>query len=266
VEPRIRLKGATFRYDERDIFSNLDLEVYPGEVLSILGPNGCGKTTLLRCISGALKLNGGKAWLNGKDIASLDVIDVARKIGFLFQEHQAPFPFSVLEVVRMGRTPYLGIFGSPSTRDTELAELALQKVGMLHLEGKPYTQISGGERQLVLLARTLAQEPEVILLDEPTSHLDFRNQALSLKMITELAKQGISMIMTMHNPNQALLFPDMAAMMNNDGFIAVGKAVEVINEDTLKATYGIDVKVFSVPDPSGNGTLRFCSPWLREQP
>lgn len=262
MEPRLSLRGATFRYDDRAIFRDLDLDVYPGEVLCILGPNGCGKTTLLRCISGALRLNEGKAVLDGKDISSLRVIELARKIGFLFQEHQAPFPFSVLEVVRMGRTPYLGTFDSPSAKDTALAELALTRVGMLHLKNKPYTQISGGERQLILLARTLAQEPEVILLDEPTSHLDFGNQALSLQLITALAKQGISMIMTTHNPNHALLFPDKAALMNGGSFMAVGDAEDVITESNLRATYGIDVKVFSVPDPSGNGTLKLCTPWL----
>jgi iron complex transport system ATP-binding protein len=264
MEPRVRLRGASFRYDDRDIFSNLDLDVYPGEVLCILGPNGCGKTTLLRCISGALKLKQGTAWLDGKDIASFSVIELAKRVGFLFQEHEAPFPFSVLEVVRMGRTPYLGFFDSPSAKDTELAEQALERVGMLHVKDRPYTQISGGERQLILIARTLAQEPEIILLDEPTSHLDFKNQALSLKMIDKLAEQGISMIMTTHNPNHALLFPDMVAMMNGGRFIATGKATEVISEETLEATYGIDVKVFSVPEPGGNGTLKLCSPWFKE--
>jgi iron complex transport system ATP-binding protein len=262
MEPRLSLRGATFSYGDRAIFCDVDLDVYPGEVLSILGPNGCGKTTLLRCISGALKLQKGNACLDGQDISSLSVTELARKIGFLYQEHQAPFPFSVLEVVRMGRTPYLGMFDSPSDKDTALAELALTRVGMLHLKQKPYTQISGGERQLVLLARTLAQEPEIILLDEPTSHLDFGNQALSLQLITALARQGISMIMTTHNPNHALLFPDKAALMHGGRFTAVGNAEDVINEDNLKATYGIDVKVFSVPDPSGNGTLKLCSPWL----
>ena len=263
MEPRIQLRGAAFRYYERDIFRNLNLDVYPGEVLCILGPNGCGKTTLLRCLSGALRLRAGLAQLDGKNIASFDVVELARKIGFLFQEHTAPFPFSVLEVVRMGRTPYLGLFGSPSARDTELAERALEKVGMLHIESKPYTQISGGERQLVLIARTLAQEPEVILLDEPTSHLDFKNQALSLQMINKLAGQGISMIMTTHNPNHALLFPATVAMMNSGSFTVTGKADQVITDETLKATYGIDVKVFSVPNPNGNGTLKFCSPWFK---
>jgi len=262
MEPRIQLRDACFRYDEHEIFNDLNLDLYPGEVLCILGPNGCGKTTLLRCLSGALKLNKGKVQLNGKDIASFDIIELAKKIGFLFQEHVTPFPFSALEVVRMGRTPYLGLFGSPSAKDTELAEKALDKVGMLHIKNKPYTQISGGERQLILLARTLAQEPEVILLDEPTSHLDFKNQALSLRMINKLSEHNISMVMTTHNPNHALLFPDTVAMMSSGKFIASGQTMDVVTEDNLRKTYGIEVKMFSVPDPDGKGTFKFCSPWF----
>jgi len=240
----------------------ITFDVRPGEVLCILGPNGCGKTTLLRCLSGALKLAKDTVWLDGTDISTLNVVELAKKIGFLFQEHTSSFPFSVLEVVRMGRAPYLGLFGSPSPADTGLALAALEKVGMLHLKNKPYTQISGGERQLVLLARTLAQEPEVILLDEPTSHLDFRNQALSLEMIRRLSKNGISMIMATHNPKHALLIPDKVALMKSGKFIAVGNSSEVITEDSLREIYGIQVKVFSVPDPQGSGTLKLCSPWL----
>jgi iron complex transport system ATP-binding protein len=264
MDAKIKLKDGAFSYGEHKVFNGLNLEVFPGEVLCLLGPNGCGKTTLLRCLGGALKLQEGTVWLNGKNIAAFGVIELARSIGFLFQEHSAPFPFSVLEVVSMGRAPYLGLFASPSAKDMAQAELALSRVGMLHLKERPYTEISGGERQLILIARTLAQEPQVMLLDEPTSHLDFKNQALCLQMINKLAEQGISMIMTTHNPNHALMFPNTVAMMNEGRFVATGKAGEVVTEDTLRATYGIDVKVFSVPDPNGNGTLKMASPWFKQ--
>ena len=260
---RIQLRNGAFSFGSHTVFSGLDLEVAPGEVLCILGPNGCGKTTLLRCLSGALVLKQGTIQVNGKDIAAFDAAELARNVGFIFQEHTAVFPFSVLDVVCMGRAPYLGRFASPSAKDTALAEAALAKVGMLHIKHEPYTEISGGERQLILIAQTLAQEPEVILLDEPTSHLDFKNQALCLEIISKLAEQGISMIMTTHNPNHVLLFPNTVAMMTGGKFIAAGKASEVITEDTLQATYGMDVRVFSVPDPNGNGTLKLVSPWFK---
>jgi len=165
----LQVRGAAFGYDDREVFGGLDFEVCAGETLCILGANGCGKTTLLRCLGGGLRLKRGKIALAGRDLAALGPIEIARTMGFVFQEHSAPFPFPVLEVVRMGRAPYLSFLAQPSKRDTAIAEQALEMVGMAHLRDKPYTRISGGERQLVLIARTLAQQPRVILLDEPTS-------------------------------------------------------------------------------------------------
>jgi iron complex transport system ATP-binding protein len=260
VEARIQLRDGAFSYGKHSVFRGLDLEVAPGEVLCLLGPNGCGKTTLLRCLSGALSLQHGTLRLKGRDISSYGANELARNVGYVFQEHTAVFPFSVLDVVCMGRAPYLGRFASPSARDRLLAEAALEQVGMRHVQGEPYTELSGGERQLILIARTLAQGPEVILLDEPTSHLDFKNQALCLELISRLAGQGISLIVTTHNPNHVLLFPDTVAMMNGGRFVAVGKASEVISRETLSATYGIDVGVFAVPDPNGKGELKLVSP------
>lgn len=257
----IEVRGAAFRFGEREIFSGLDLDVLRGETLSILGPNGCGKSTLLRCIGGALTLNEGMVRLGGADISSLDVTARARRIGFLFQEHVPSFAFPVLDVVSMGRAPHLGLFGTPSSRDIALAEQALDRVGLLHLKDRPYTEVSGGERQLVLLARTLAQQPEVILLDEPTSHLDFKNQVLCLRTIAALAAEGVSMVMTTHDPNHALLFAGRVAMMAASGHIITGVPSEIISDATLTATYGIDVTVVSAPRRPGPGDLKFCSPW-----
>ncbi len=260
--PIIRLCGVAFGYGERTVFSDIDLDVFPGEVLSILGCNGCGKTTLLRCISGALALDRGSVRLGETDIARMSARERARKIGFLFQQHTPSFPFPVLDVVSMGRAPHLGMFASPSAKDMVLAEQALERVGMHHLRDRPYTEVSGGERQLVLLARTLVQEPDVILLDEPTSHLDFRNQALSLRTIGALAAQGMTMIMTTHDPNHAFLFPGRVVLMKQGRFIGAGPASEVITDASLTATYGIDIAVVTVPRASGPGEYRLCSPWL----
>jgi iron complex transport system ATP-binding protein len=261
TQPLIEVRGAAFRYGAREVFCGIELDVYRGELLSILGPNGCGKSTLLRCIGGALTLASGTVRIDQTDISSLDSGARARRVGFLFQNHTPSFPFPVLDVVSMGRAPHLGLFGVPSSKDIALAEQALDRVGVLYLKDRPYTEVSGGERQLVLLARTLAQQPDVILLDEPTSHLDLRNQVRSLKAIGELAAQGVTMIMTTHDPNHALQFPGRVVMMKPGGVIIIGPASEVITDAELTATYGIDIAVVSAPRRTHPGELKFCSPW-----
>lgn len=260
MKARISLEDAAFSYGDKGVFSGLNLEVSQGDILCLLGANGCGKTTLLRCLHGALALKKGKVWLDGEDILSLSTTEIAKKVGFVFQQHSAPFPYSVLEVVRMGRAPHLGMFASPSPMDTRIAEQALETVGVLYLRDKRYTEISGGERQLTLIARTLAQQPELILLDEPTASLDFKNQALVLRMIKKLAEQGLTIIMSSHFPNHALLFSSRVVMMNSGTFMDVGEPDEVITEENLRATYGMDVRIFSVIDPTSGDDIRFCIP------
>lgn len=160
----------------------------------------------------------------------------------------------------MGRAPHLGLFSSPSKKDTKIAERALATVGISHLKNKRYTQISGGERQLTLIARTLAQEPEVILLDEPTSHLDFKNQTLMLRMINKLARQGLSIVMSSHLPNHALLHSSRVALMKDGKFLAVGSPDEVMTEGNLRTIYEIDVRILSAKDSVSGDEIRFCIP------
>jgi iron complex transport system ATP-binding protein len=257
----VEVRGAAFSYADRPIFQGLDLDVYRGEVLTVLGPNGCGKSTLLRCIGGALTLQKGSIRIGGAELASLDPAARARKIGFLFQDHSPSFPFTVLDVAVMGRTPHLSFFGAPSSKDVAIAIEALDRVGMLHLKDRPYTDLSGGERQLVLLSRTLVQQPEIVLLDEPTSHLDFKNQVLCLRAVGALAAKGVTMIMTTHDPNHAFLFPGRAVLMSRGESLAAGPAAEIITGAALSAAYGIPIEVFSVPRRSGPGEFRFCTPW-----
>lgn len=256
----IRLENTAFSYGEKEVFLGICLDVHKGEMLSILGSNGCGKTTLLRCIQGELRLKQGRIFLEGKNLSSMTPVERARKIGMVFQEHSALFPYPVLEVVRMGRAPHLGFFARPGARDTDISEHALERVGIAHLKDKAYTQISGGERQLVLIARTLAQEPEVMLLDEPTSHLDFKNQVLVLKIMERLSNQGLSIIMTSHYPNHAFLFSSRIALMANGRFHAVGDPEEVINPENLGAIYGMEVRILTAVDPGDGDTVRFCVP------
>jgi iron complex transport system ATP-binding protein len=260
-QPALEARNATFRYADRVIFEALSLDVSYGEVLIILGANGCGKSTLLRCLGGALKLNAGTICVEGKDLRGFDAAARARKVGFLFQEHRPTFPFTVLEVVLMGRTPHLHRFGGPSRDDLRLAVETLDEIGMLRLKDRPYTELSGGERQLVLLGRALAQRPEVILLDEPTAHLDLTNQVRCLKLIRVLSDRGVAIVMSSHDPSQAFLFPGRALLMGQDGAAVVGVAADIIDRNSLTAIYGVEVDVYRVARASPGGTLTVCSPW-----
>jgi iron complex transport system ATP-binding protein len=260
MTPQLDIRDISFSYGEQDVFRDLNLEVFRGDVICVLGANGCGKTTLFRCINGALKPKTGTILLDNKSISAMGVIDLAKQIGTVFQEHSAPFPFSVLEVVRMGRAPHLGFFATPSGKDDDIAEKALDQVGMYHLKDKPYTRISGGERQLVLIARTLAQKPKIVMLDEPTSHLDFRNQVLILKMINQLSAQGFTIIMSTHLPNQAFLISSKVALMSEGKFIASGRCDDIVTEKNLEETYGVALRIVNIEKDDRNPAMKVCIP------
>jgi iron complex transport system ATP-binding protein len=261
VPPLVSVRDASFHYGDREVLRHLDLDVHRGDILCVLGPNGCGKTTLLRCIAGALAPSGGSVQVAGDAVHRLTPPVRARRIGFLFQDHTPSFPFAVRDVVLMGRAPHLGLLGLPGPRDRALVDAALERVGIPHLKDRPYTRVSGGERQLVLLARILVQEPDVILLDEPTTHLDIRNQVLTLRTVRALATDGMTMIMTTHDPNHALWFGGKAALMKDGSFVAVGPASEVITEAALTATYDVEVALFSSPSHHGRPPRLVSSAW-----
>jgi iron complex transport system ATP-binding protein len=255
----LEIKNACFGYRPgRDIFCNVDLKSADNDVLCILGPNGCGKTTLLKCISGILRLKQGDILLDGQSLLTMKRHEIAALMGYIPQEHATGFAYKVIDIVLMGRTPHLSIFSSPSEKDYRIAEEAIAMVGVSHLIENKYTEISGGERQLVLIARTLAQQPKMLLLDEPTSHLDFRNQAMILKLVGKLARSGLSVIMTSHFPDHALAYSGQIALMHQGNFLAQGLPGEVVNEKTLEKIYGIGVKIFSLRDPASGEEIRFC--------
>ncbi len=259
MEPKLTIQNASFGYSSNSlVFENININVEERDCLCLLGPNGSGKTTLLNCINGTFPLKSGSIFINGRDIKSFLIIELARTIGIVFQEHSAPFPYSSLEVVRMGRTPHLGMFETPSKQDTELAYNIMEDLGIAHLATKSYTHISGGERQLVLIARTLCQEPEIVLFDEPTSHLDFKNQAMVLRTIKKLSENGMTIVMTSHFPNHVWKIGTHVAMLGFNGMVVQGPVDDVMTEEYLTETYSVDVRIFDAE--SGITKTRFCEP------
>ena len=245
----LEINRGEFSYNgEKMIFEDVNLSLEEGDVLCILGPNGTGKSTLIKCINGLLKLNHGKILLNDQNIYSMNKTDLAKIIGYIPQSHHSTFAFSVFDVVLMGRAPHLNLTSVPGEKDYKIAEEALKSLEILHLKDKTYTEISGGERQLVLIARVLAQQPKILLLDEPTSHLDFGNQIRTLEVINELSKRGLSVIMTSHFPDHAFLSSNKVAIMNHGTIMEMGTPEDVITEDNMKDAYGIDVKILKVDE------------------
>ena len=250
----IKMKNAEFSYDGRgNVFEDIGFSVEKGEVLSILGPNGCGKTTLLKCINALLKLKKGEIYIEGNNLKSLGRNEIGKKLGYVPQSHDVTFSYTVLEMVLMGRAAHLGPFSSPSSKDIEIAKEAIETLSLSHLRERSYSNISGGEAQLVLIARALTAEPTILLLDEPTSHLDFKNQMIILNTLERLAKErNITTIMTTHFPNHALSISDRALLLGNGKAGIVGDTEDVITEDNLRDVFGIDVRIISFKEEENN--------------
>ncbi len=229
------------------VLRGVSLRAESGCLTAILGPNGCGKTTLFKCVAGLWRPSRGSVRFNGADILGCGHVQRAKLLAVVPQEHEPPFPYTVFDAVLMGRAAHVGLFSAPGRTDALAAESALDEVGVRWLRAKIYTKISGGERQLVLLARALAQNAPGMLLDEPTSHLDFRNQTLVLRKVKALtAQRRIAALMTIHDPNAALLFADSVILLSRGGVIAQGPPGEVITAESMEAVYGIKVTVGSV--------------------
>jgi iron complex transport system ATP-binding protein len=259
---RLEIRNAVCGYGFEAVVRDITVRVESGEILCLLGPNGVGKTTLFKTILGFLKLQGGEILLNGENIKHWPRKRLARAIGYVPQAHTPPFPFTVLDVVIMGRTAHLGTFSSPSDRDIAVAEEALETLGVSHLKNRIYTEVSGGERQMVLIARALAQQPEILVMDEPTSNLDFGNQIRVLEQIKKLSGKGLGVVMTSHFPDHVFLCSAKVALMKSNHEFLVGSVDEVISEENLKAAYGIDVRIASASDNRG-GAVKACIPLMK---
>jgi iron complex transport system ATP-binding protein len=234
---------------------DIALTLTPGEILCLLGPNGAGKTTLFRTLLGLQPPLGGAVLIDGVPLADLPPAEIARRLAYVPQAHVTEFSFSVLDVVLMGRTARLKAFASPGAHDERIARQKLETLGIAELASHDYTRISGGQRQLALIARALAQEAPILVLDEPTASLDFGNQALVLARIRDLATHGFGIVLSTHDPDHALMVATRVAVIADGGLRAIGPPAEVVTAETLSAIYRTEVLVEQTP--SGH---RVCVP------
>ncbi|MGH8750190.1 MAG: ABC transporter ATP-binding protein [Burkholderiales bacterium] len=250
-------ENLSYGYAQRTIGEGLSFSLDAGEALCVLGPNGSGKTTLFRTLLGLLRAKAGSILLDGKQLAYWPRPELAQALAYVPQAHEGVFAFTVEEIVLMGRTAHLGLFASPSAADREKAQAAIAQLGLEHLTHNIYTRISGGERQLTLIARALAQGARLMVLDEPTASLDFGNRARVLEILARIAASGIGVLFSTHHPDEAFACAQRVMMLREGRMIAMGKPGEVISAAHLETLYGVPVQVVDVPGG------RACLPVIR---
>lgn len=238
----LKVKNLSFKYGEKKVLEDISFTVRKGELCALLGPNGTGKTTIFKCCLNFLKFDG-EILINGENIKNKSIESMAKLVAYVPQEHKPSFPYTVKEIVLMGRTPYLGgVFGI-SQEDKKKTLDALKQLGIIDLADKPYNQLSGGQKQLVLIARAVAQETNLMLLDEPTAALDFSNQIKVWEILQKLASSGKTIFVCTHDPNHVLWFCDRVIIKDEKGIVGDGKPHEVMDEGILTKTYGNVCKV-----------------------
>jgi iron complex transport system ATP-binding protein len=251
-------RNLDFGYPGKTVGRHLDLDLGNGEVMCVLGPNGAGKTTLFRTLLGLLAPIAGKVSVGGRELAELSRAEVARALAYVPQASTSHFDFSLAEVVEMGRTAHLSTFARPGKRDREISLAALERMGIASLAARPVNAVSGGERQLALIARALATEARAVIMDEPTANLDFANQARVLHEIERMRAEGIAVLLCTHDPDHALQVADRALLLSGGQALAQGDAAAVLDTPNLSRLYGVKVAVAEIA--ISGGTRRVCVP------
>ena len=250
--------GISFGYEKgKYIFQDVDFSLSRNEIHCLFGPNGCGKTTLLDCVMGINKVSKGEIKIIDKDISRYKRAELAKQVAYVPQLHNRTFPYTVRQVVMMGRNAYSGVLGSPGEEDEAIALESIAQVGMERFTDTPYTQLSGGEVQLVMLARALGQRTKIIVLDEPTCHLDFANELMFLETLVKLCKETEqSVLIATHSPDHAYYFETQGlsarvTLMYGKKAEQAGAPKDILTEENLERVYGVKAKLLSYTDEDG---------------
>jgi len=252
----IQLENISFSYGQRPVLRNISFCAEYGQILSVLGPNGAGKSTLFRCMLGLLTPSAGAISLDGQPICHMPPGQLARKIAYIPQSHNPVFNYSVLDMVLMGTASQLGPFRQPGEQQVKQAESALEQLGISHLKDRGYANLSGGERQMVLIARAIAQQAKLLIMDEPSASLDFGNRVRLMRVVRSLADAGYGIIQSTHDPDQAFLHSDRILALKDGVVMAWGTPREVMTAELTSALYGVQTEVYSIRED----TVRLCVP------
>ncbi len=260
---KLELRDVTCGYSEKEpLVRNANLVLNSGEICCILGPNGVGKTTLFKTILNLIPPLSGQICIDGENIRRWTVKKRARYLAYVAQAHIPAFPYRVKEIALMGRMGQTSALGQPTREDYEAAEQALEEVGIRHLRDMVYTDISGGERQLLMIARALAQQPKLLIMDEPTANLDYGNMVLVMQCIRRLAARGLCVIFTSHMPDQAFMCEAKTALLMRNAPILFGEANQVITEKNLYEAYHTDIQILEVITAEGR-SIKVVAPRFR---
>ncbi|MDR3260388.1 MAG: ABC transporter ATP-binding protein [Tannerella sp.] len=257
---RLEIKNATLGYYGKAVLKDVNLELSTGRTTCIIGRNGVGKTTLFKSILGILPLLQGEILLDGKSAPVWNRRAFARIVAYVPQARSLPFPFTAFDVVLFGRTAHLQSFSSPGKKDRRIAEACLERLQISHLKDRIFTQLSGGEQQMVVVARALAQQPAFLIMDEPTSNLDFGNQIKIINQVNQLKNDSLGILMATHSPDHAFMCGAEVVVVHREGIWQRGNCNRVITQPVLKEIYGVDVTVCSVPDKLSGTVRRTCMP------
>jgi iron complex transport system ATP-binding protein len=242
------VKEVTFAYNGVKVFDDISLSISGGKVTAFLGANGSGKTTMQKLLLGLLKPDAGSILFGGKLLSDFGVRELSKIIGWVPQVEEPSFPYTVQEYLMLGRAPYLGFLDAPDISDNEIVEQVLERLNMTGLADREITRMSGGEKRMVLIARALVQEPSVLLLDEPTSHLDLGNKSSILELIDGLRETGDTVVFSTHDPNEAISVADHVILFCCGEVLACGLPCDALSEENLKRVYGADLRLLRVED------------------